>query len=186
MTNCKKLLIAVNKLLLKLLLCWLIQLGIFPAFGATAFDVYKSTEERCRTLTTMISTMCIRLYTALMVAPALVHPIFCMIHGNFDTTTWLFPSAMDVPFSVLTPLGFYARVLICGQGALLHMVLLALVIPYLLSCFSYITACCKHFQLIINECDALIKTERCNKNEQIKAIFRKMTTGIKMHIKIME
>lgn len=125
-------------------------------------------------------------YGTIIIVPALVHSVFCIYQGNFDTSTWYFSNKMTTPFDFSTVSGWYMTLLTYAVGAIpCFSIMLATMSFMVCSCY-YIQATCNHFQVILGECDAIVSARSGNEIEKSKIISEKMKAVVSQHIDITE
>lgn len=137
-------------------------------------------------ITKWISIYLLASYTFGVAMPIIGHSIICMLRGNFDTSAWYFPPAMDFLLDTSTFFGWYLRSFAYISGGYAYVLTVLIIVPYLASCSFYIKASCKHFQLLLDECDENVSTEFDDKSAQIEMIFAKIKCAVLLHIKITE
>lgn len=78
--------------------------------------------------------------------------------GNFDTSTWLLPYSLTVPFDTSTVLGWYLFWLVQLYIAIVYAVSVACATTYFGSNCLYITAICEHLGFLIGSIDCDVET----------------------------
>lgn len=144
------------------------------------FVAYQNAEKQHRKLNRWISIIMIRATLWSIILPPIASSIIAMIRGNFDTSTWFFLGACEIPFDidVSTVFGWYVRLFSYLLGCVLYNLIIPAIFPFVVGCCLYIKACSTHFQLMLDECDEIICAKSDNKDEQINKIAEKMKTAI--------
>lgn len=148
--------------------------------------MYQSTERTCRAGARSVNYFIHGFYgTSIFMLP-IVHPIYAMFDGNFDTATWYYPFSTDTFFDEGTPLGWYMRLAINAFGTFVYFFGL-ICISYVAFCCLYIRTCCKHFQLMVDQWDELVSNEGRGKDGQItEMLLENIKRAIQFQIKIVE
>lgn len=164
----------------------LFKKNIFLAEKSEAFSLYQNVREQGEKLTNWIFILLLRIFPCIAVLPTVGWSIFLIICGNFDASTWPFSYPMEVPFDVSTIAGWYMRTFIYAYGCCVYYFISLAIIPYLVTCWLYISACCKHYQLVSDECDEIICAKSTNRLKQIEKMTEKMNIAIAFHMTILE
>lgn len=157
---------------------------IFSTEEPKVFAIYEKEEQKCRKITNSIANSFLRLYTFGTVLPITLHPIWCMLRGNFDTSTWYFPLSIDIPYDISTIHGWYLRTFFHLFIGYAYFLTLIAIVPFFACGCIYVQACCKHFQLIFDECDELIKAKCDDKASKMKIFSEKIKSAVLLHMKI--
>lgn len=122
---------------------------------------YSVAEKNCRQLTQLVvigySLMSIGLFTV-----AALYPLYCMQMGNFDTSTWLLPYSLTVPFDTSTIFGWYLFWLVQFYIAIVYAISVACATTYFGSNCLYIIAICEHFDFLIDSIDSDVEMANLN------------------------
>lgn len=133
---------------------------------------------------------------SVVMSPPLVHSMICLWRGNNDTSTWFFHIKMSFPLNTSKVFGWYARWFIYMLGGIEYVYVNVNTIMYIHNCCHYIKACCKHFQWIVERCDAIIR-EECDQNateqqrtrfkrQQREIFYNQLDFAVSFHVKITE
>lgn len=113
-------------------------------------NIYWNTEQRCIKIAKLMPC-----YPAmLMFLGALIYSFYCLHVGNRDTSTWILPYKISLPFvddiywnSIH---GWYLLWFIQANLALSYSLIMVLISAYFVCCCFYIEALCKHFTHLIH------------------------------------
>lgn len=118
-----------------------------------------------------------------------------MLCGDFDTTAWILPMHLEVPFGTDTLWGWYSMLIIQINMSLAYALCVVPITVYFVSCCSYIGTICDHFDRLlhstskffkmINENGRSYRTTRTTQKTYEKAKER-FHEGINLHIEIFE
>lgn len=86
----------------------------------------------------------------------------------------------------LTVLGWYLKVMIYSYNCCVYCFGMAVAVTYLISCFRYIEACAKHFEIIINEVDEIVSIAVKNTEKQAMKVTCLLNKAVLLHVKTME
>lgn len=152
---------------------------------STKFDTseaYENTEKRCAKIA-KIAIPLFGIAVVYLIAVFLL-TIFYMVQGNFDTNTWTFDQKMEVPLSSASNIfGWYLRTFTYALGVFTYCSIVSTIFPFVTGCSFYIQACCKHFEMIINDCDEINCSQR---NSKAETIAEKMKCAVLFHMKILK
>lgn len=152
-----------------------------------AYKIYQNTEEKCQQVTKILA--CYPLMT--IFAAALFYSFYCMFIGNFDTSTWILPYTVSVPFSTKEIWKWYILwFLQTNMGFTYSLSTVISSAHFVCSCF-YIGAICNHFNLLIEyiQKDVLLYEEEKNRVKcqyLRKNITKTLTQAVKLHVKAFE
>lgn len=79
-------------------------------------------------------------------ASVFFYAIFCVFSGNYDTSTWLQPYNLIVPFKTTTYLGWFMLYLIQVYLGTVYSLSKSSVTTYFMCCCYYVEALCQHFE----------------------------------------
>lgn len=109
------------------------------------FNIYWNTERKCRQLTKLMP-----LYPLmLMFVAAILYSFYCLLTGNLDTTTWILPYRMSVPFNTKPIHGWYLFWFLQANTGMSYSLVMVTISSYFVCCCFYIEAVCKHFDYLI-------------------------------------
>lgn len=117
--------------------------------------------------------------------PIMVHSTYCIVTGK-DISFWYFPFEMDIQIDETTVFGWYMRTFNYLVGGGVCVLTSLTVIPFFVGGCLYIKACCKHFQLIFNECGEMVSQKCENEATPTEKVSEKIYFAISLHIKIIE
>lgn len=142
------------------------------------YNIYWRTEQKCRKITKLMYY--INFLNFVYLPLPVLYSIYDMIKGNFDTSAWILPFYVSVPFNTDTIWGWVLLVFIninIGFGYSLGLVALT---SYFISCCFYISAICEHFEFII---ESTVKSSVAkNQNEKDRFEYKKREWEIKKHL----
>lgn len=118
--------------------------------------------------------------------PLIGYSIVCMMRGNFDTSTWYFPLALDILVDSSTTIGWYLRMMDYIWGGYAYSVVVSAVIPYLVGCCFYLKTSCKHLRSIFDGCEEIMGADHDENTTQAVIIAGKIKCAISIHIKVLE
>lgn len=151
--------------------------------------LYVKAEEKCRNLTKFLSIGYLLDAAALFIAAALF-ACYCMWTGNFDTSTWLLPYNLYIPFDTSTVLGWFLLWLIQCYIALVYSLSATCSMTYFVSCCLYIVAMCDHFNLKVQSInsflDNLKNSKKLNDAKVFERLKLKLNRIVKLHVTIYE
>lgn len=153
-------------------------------------SIYRKTEKKCRNLTKFISIGYL-LDAATLFTAAVIYSFYCMWSGNFDTTTWLLPYNLYLPFDTSTIYLWYVLWLMQCYIGLVYSLSVTCVTTYFESCCLYIVALCEHSNALIQSFSLSIewyrKSQRIEMNKQsVKEQKLQLNKIIELHIMIYE
>lgn len=96
---------------------------------------------------------------------ALLFAAFNMWMGNFDTSTWLLPYSLIVPFDTTTLHGWLLLWLCNCYIGFVYSLSTTCAITYFVSCCFYIIAMCKHFDYLMKMFDMDVELKQGNKEK---------------------
>lgn len=148
------------------------------------FNIYWKTERKCRKLTKLMP--CYPLM--LMFVAAVLYSIYCMITGNRDTTTWILPYKMSVPFNTRTIHGWYILWFVQSNTGLSYSLVMVTISSYFVCCCFYIEALCDHFDYLIHSLKDVTEENEAIKNfqEKMQTIKNTISQAVCIHIKVFE
>lgn len=169
-----------------MLLLLILSLPIL-AKSTEVVEVYKKVEGICHFFSKWIVLLfvCGNINTCFILS--VVHSIFCIWHGNYDTSTWFTAVKFAVPFDTNIILNWYLLLMFCQVIMLTIATIVSTIISYFVSCCFYINACCKHFRLVCRQIEEKISGDpkKMNKN-RIATINEKFNEAAFLHIEIIE
>ncbi|XP_055295179.1 uncharacterized protein LOC129564952 [Sitodiplosis mosellana] len=160
-----------------------------PDDDEQTYYLYWNTEQKCRDFSAKFVKFIV--VNQLMFVAALFFSIYCMIVGNFDTSTWILPFECWVPFSTETPYGYYLKWFIQFSMGIAYSSSQVTITAYFVCCCHYIVSICDHYKFVMK----LIGLET-EKNQEEKSplihqkrnyeIRRKLAEAINIHMKSYE
>lgn len=122
----------------------------------------------------------------LIVAPVL-YSIYCIFCGNLNTSTWLLPLQVWVPFDSRSIWGWYFLWFIQSNILGSYPLCLTSITSYFVSCCTYVTAFCDHFDALMKSINKKVEEIQKGKmhanHQQIREGFSK---AIECHTKTLE
>lgn len=147
------------------------------------------TEKRCRKYTRTLAIYMI--LHQFPVISALANSFYCMSTGNFDTSTWLLPVPVYVPFDIAIIRNWYAVLFFHLNGGSAYIYITTLIASSFIAFCLYICAMCDHFDLLIRSTQRTIETNEDEKNpiesqKRIQLITETLCNAIKLQNKTLE
>lgn len=99
-----------------------------------------------------------------MYAAALLYSLYCIIVGNFDTSTWELPFTLWVPFDTTTVHGWYLLWFIQFSMGMSYSSSQTTITSYFVCCSYYIGAICGHFNSLMNQVNKEVESNLMEKN----------------------
>lgn len=152
-------------------------------------NIYWNNEQKCRKLTDFM-----KYYTPFQLVTfvsSFIHSIYSICIGNVDTSTWILPFYLVVPFSIKTLSGWYFMFFIQVNISVTYAMCVVSVTSYFVSSCFYICTICEHFERLLDLTSVDIKrtdnsrkpkTSKKSLDESIEAFNH----SIDLHIKIFE
>lgn len=129
--------------------------GLFSAFfqsetdsDEAIFNMYWNIEQKCQQFKRIVFLYFY--FHPVMFGGALLYSFYCMLTGNYDTTTWILSYKLSVPFDKTTVDGWYLFWLISIQIGIPYSLAMILLMSYFAGCCYYIIGICYHFKLVIS------------------------------------
>lgn len=130
-----------------------------------------------------------------MLVMSFFYSIYSMLCGDFDTTAWILPMHLVVPFGTDTLWGWYLMLIIQINMSLAYALCVVPITAYFVSCCFYIGTICDHFDRLIQSSSKFFKV--INENRQCHRTARvsvkthekakeRFCEGINLHIEIFE
>lgn len=166
---------------------FLLSRMIFSDKEGRIFNIYLKTEKRCRKITKLMAC-----YPAmLMFTGALLYSVYCLLTGNRDTSTWILPYKMAMPFNTESIVGWYLLWLVQANVGLAYTFIMVTITSYFVCNCFYVMALADHFIHLIHSSKGDIEFDR-NEGNMVsrQKIHRKMkdvlSQAISIHIKAFE
>lgn len=149
--------------------------------------IYWKTEEKCRKVTKLMP--CYPLI--LMFVAAVIYSIYCMLTGNRDTTTWILPYRMIVPFDTVSIHGWYLLWFIQSNVGFSYSVVMVTISSYFACCCFYIQTLCDHFEYLIDSLKNIVEENPAKGNVSLSERKRlkmkeTLSQAVCIHIKTFE
>lgn len=162
---------------------------LFSADGTEASEIYWDTEKKCRKYTKIIVNYVFSHQTMIMCS--LLYSVYCICHGNFDTSTWPLIFNMVVPFDTSTIWGWYLLWFLQFNIGLSYALCVVSVASYFMSCCFYITSICDDFKFLMRSINTNIKLNQNEKNpreheKNSRKIQNQMHKLVELHVKMYE
>lgn len=150
---------------------------------------YWNAEQKCRRLTKIMGTY-IPINQTMLILPLFIS-FYNLYVGNVDTSTWILPFTIYVPFRTDHIVGWYFywfTQLNMGFG---YSISISTSTSYFVCCSVYIIAICDHFVAIIRSIKDDIERNHREKNkveylERRKRIKENLIKSVDIHVKIFE
>lgn len=145
-----------------------------------AGNIYWNIDQKCKKITKNMEYF-IFLNQNIFNAPFVIS-IYFVIIGNFDTSTWILPLHMVVPFSTDSLFGWYLLWWIQWSMGIFYGLCTVVITAFFVCCCFYIEAICEHFDFIIQSMNADVnpKSQKKFSNENPNVI-QKFIEALKVH-----
>lgn len=162
---------------------------LFLDNGAEINELYWKTEQKCRIFTGKFLKFVF--INQLMYVASLFFSIYCMIVGNFDTSTWILPFTLWVPFDTTNLPGWYLLLFIQFSMGMSYSMSQVLITAYFVCCCYYIGAICAHFVFVMKTLRADVEKNQNEKDsvayqERVREIERKLARAVEIHCQAYE
>lgn len=124
------------------------------------FNIYWTIEQKCRKCTKIIAGYPL----ILMFVAAALYSIYCILTGNLDTTTWILPYKLSVPFETRTIHGWYCLWFIETQIGISYSMVMVNISTYFVCCCFYIVGICEHFDYLIHSINQIVESKDGKEN----------------------
>lgn len=125
-----------------------------------------------------------------MFVAAFLYPIYCMLNGRMDTSKWILPFVISVPFDTSQFYGWYLLWFIQLNMSIAYTCVMLSITSYFVSCSVYICAICDHFDLIfksLKKDDDECAVEKKGQSQCRSTKYRnKIKRAINVHVQIYE
>lgn len=150
--------------------------------------LYWNAEQNSRKITVKLSY--IMLTTGTVILPT-IKSIFDISNGKYDTSAWVLPFFISVPFNTESILGWYLLLLININIGVAYTLSMCTITSYFISCCYYVTAICKHFDFMIDTIENDVQFYKYEKNfhksnELDKKIKENLCKSMEIHNKVYE
>lgn len=122
---------------------------------------------------------------------AFFYSIYCIHVGNYDTSKWILPYELSVPFDTKEIWGWYLLWLIQVNIGFTYSTTQIASSSYFMSCCFYIGAICDHFDYIIHSIQNDVERNRTERNlsfyqQNIRNLRRNLFQAVEIHNKALE
>lgn len=144
-----------------------------------AVNTYWDTEQKCRKYSKMVVTLfmgCVQFtyHTALW------YSFYCVWDGNLDTSTWLMPFVLAMPFRTDTLLGWYAMWFFTSSMDFCYILCMSSITTYYVSTCVYIEAMRNHLKYVMRLVQEDVIRSQQDKSPQN---YRKYQVQIMSHVR---
>lgn len=127
----------------------------------------------------------------MMFVAAFFYSIYCLSTGNRDTSTWILPYTISVPFDTKTIQGWYMLWVIHTNIGVTYDAIMINISSFFVCCCFYIAGICEHFDWVINSLNddvTFIRSEKNSADIQKRhiAMKKKLAKSVKIHIHLFE
>lgn len=148
-------------------------MSLFVDSKGVIFNIYWAIEQKCRKCTKIIA-----FYPLIMMfVAAAFYSIYCILTGNLDTTTWILPYKLSVPFDTRTIHGWYCLWFIQTNVGISYSVVMVTISTYFACCCFYIDGICEHFDYLIHSINQHMES---NGEMENASLIRKMILNMKI------
>lgn len=121
----------------------------------------------------------------------LITSIYDIANGRYDTSVWLLPYIISVPFDQGTLLGWYLVYISNTCTSMCYSFIMTSTTSYFVACCYYIVAICEHFDLMMDlvKKDVILNNHEENLSEYKKRerkIQENLCKAINIHIEVYE
>lgn len=161
--------------------------GIFINYFVLArkseiFNIYWEIEQKCRKCTKLIA--CYSLMPIQMFIAAILYSIYCMLTENYDTSTWILPYKISVPFSTQTIHGWYMSCFIQWNIGVTYSLTMTTVSGYFVCCCLYISAIREHLICSLQKSQDLKSASKDLKSN--RTIKERLSEAVSLHNEVFE
>lgn len=151
-------------------------------------NIYWRTEQKCRKFTKIVS------YANLsngIVLFSIINSLYDIVMGRYDTSIWILPFFLSVPFNTNTIWGWCLLLFINIYIGFAYTLVMTTITSYFISCCLYVSAVCKHFNMIIESVENEVKLNKHEKNffkykkRELK-IKEYLCKAMNIHVKVYE
>lgn len=151
------------------------------------FVIYWRVEQKCKKYTKLIGCYPLKL----MFVAAFIYSIYCIWSGNHDTSTWVLPYTISVPFDTKPIHGWYMLWVIETNIGVTYALSMITISSFFVCCCFYIAGICEHFDFLMVSLNEITESIRNEKNpikikKQHLEMKRKLAQAINIHINIFE
>lgn len=150
--------------------------------------MYWANEQKCRKLTIIFCQSLISII--ILFSAFLAYAIYCICCGNLETSTWLLPFNMIVPFDTETIVGWFFLWFLQLNMSIAYMACIVATTTYFCCCCLYLCAICEHFaihfQIINRDIDQFHANELGAFEKFNKKLAEKVRTAIGLHVKMLK
>lgn len=154
---------------------WISFLKIDPK--SEAFQIYWGVEQKCRNLVRKMSAWVLINHT--MTFLSLIVSLYFILIGDFDTSKWILPLDLVVPFNTESLFGWYLLWFYNLQINIAYSVCLSLTVSHFICGCMYLIGMCDHLSLLAQ----LIREEANTRDHQIRQTFGEV---VKAHVNLFE
>lgn len=151
------------------------------------FNIYWEVERKCRRYSKLVG------YYPLMLVfvGAFFYSIYCIHTENYDTSTWILPYRLSVPFDTKEIWGWYLLWFMQANIGFTYSTTQIAISSHFMSCCFYIGAICDHFDHIIGSIQNDVHRNRAEENpisyqQNCRKYAERLSHGVGIHIKAFE
>lgn len=130
--------------------------------GDEVHQIYWDIEQKCRNFNDRFVKFVF--VNQQMYIAALFYSFYCMIVSNFDTSTWILPFTVWVPFDTTIVIGWYLLWFIQFSMGVAYSASQTTITSYFVCCSYYIGAICDHFNLLMDKVRVEVEENKSEKN----------------------
>lgn len=151
------------------------------------FSMYWRVEQKCRKYTKIIGCYPLKL----MFVASFIYSIVCISRGNRDTSTWILPYTLSVPFDTRSIFGWYCLWFIESNIGVTYAFIMITISTYFVCCCFYIGCICDHFDFLIYSLNEHVEKIRTEENffkfrHKYRQMKDKLAQAITIHTKLFE
>lgn len=163
-----------------------------PAYENTELNIYWNAEKKCRKYTKILA--CFIPLNQLIYGTAFILSFYKIFIGHLDTSTWVLPFSLSVPFNTETIFGWYILCSIQFVMAFSYSSCISTTTSYFISSCFYIDAICDHFDSLIDSIkDDTQQTDEVKRFNPIKSTKKmygnfelKFRKAVEINVKLYE
>lgn len=156
---------------------------LLPDRKGDIYSIYWSAEQKCRKYTKIIFSYLF--YHNSLFVSALFYSFYCIYCGQYDTSQWILPFVMYVPFDTTTFPAWYFLWFIQLNMSTAYIWVMLSITSYFISCCTYMYAICDHFDLLLKSLKQDVDGDE-NRKENPLEYRNKIGMTVDIHGKLIE
>lgn len=150
------------------------------------FDIFYNTEQKCRKYSkTIVNFIYVN---QIPHVGAFLFAVYNMMIDNYDTSTWILPFEVYLPFDATHPSGWFLKWFLVFHTCVVYISCFTVILSYFISCCFYIDALCENFDFLHNSAMEDVQLNLMEKNSKMsrgrsQQIREKMCKTVTVHVK---